>query len=84
MAGRRAHTSIIVQDRNRGVVAVQSFGGKDMRLDPPDQRLQHGAAGAHLVGQGREAERHAFPGISLGLAVQRLMLPELLEQDHRQ
>ena len=55
-----------------------------MRLDPPDQRRQHRAAGAHLVGQGRQAERHALPGIAFGLAVQRLMLPELLEQDHRQ
>src|SRR3981189_1151692 len=43
-----------------------------------------GAAGSHQVGQGREAERHAFLGIAFGLAVQRLMLPELLEQDHRQ
>ena len=63
---------------------MQSFGGKDMGLDPPDQRLQHRAAGADLVGQGGEAERHAFPGIAFGLAVQRLMLAELLEQDHRQ
>ncbi len=55
-----------------------------MRLDPPEQRRQHGAARADLVGQGRQAERHALPGVALGLAVERLMLPVLLEQDHRQ
>ena len=63
---------------------MQAFGGEDVRLDAPQQRRQHGAAGADLVGQGRQAERHALAGIALGLAVQRLMLPELLEQDHRQ
>ena len=46
--------------------------------------VQHRAAGADLVGQRRQAERHAFPGVALGLAVERLMLAELLEQDHRQ
>src|SRR5439155_22215027 len=50
----------------------------------PQQRFQHGNARPHLVGQGREAERHPLPGIAFGLAVQRLMLPVLLEQDHRQ
>ncbi|WP_245469973.1 hypothetical protein [Mesorhizobium sp. M2C.T.Ca.TU.002.02.1.1] len=37
-----------------------------------------------LVGECRQAERHAFGGIALSLAVERLMLSELLEQDHRQ
>ena len=55
-----------------------------MRLDAPQQRCQHGNARAHLVGQGRQAERHTLPGVAFGLAVQRLMLPVLLEQDHRQ
>src|SRR4029078_10549416 len=50
----------------------------------PQQRCQRGNACPHLVGQGRQAERHPLPGIALGLAVQRLMLPVLLEQDHRQ
>ena len=49
-----------------------------------DERRQHRAAGADLVGQGRQAERHALPGVAFGLAVERLMLPVLLEQDHRQ
>jgi hypothetical protein len=37
-----------------------------------------------LVGERREAQGHAFAGVALGLAVERLMLAVLLEQDHRQ
>ena len=72
------------QDRHGGVIAVQSLGREDMGFNTPEDRLQHRAAGPHLVGQGRQAQRHAFPGIAFGLAVERLMLAELLEQDHRQ
>ena len=72
------------QHRHGRVITVQSFGGKDVRLDPPQQRCQHGNACAHLVGQGRQAERHSLSGVAFGLAVQWLMLPVLLEQDHRQ
>ncbi len=74
----------LCQDGHSGVVAVQPFGREDMGFHAPQQRLEHGAAGAHMVGQGRQAERHAFPGIALGLAIKRLMLAELFEQDHRQ
>src|SRR5205085_10936355 len=45
----------------------------------PMQRPQRRGAGAHLVG-----ERDPFAGIALALPVQRLMLAELLEQDHRE
>jgi hypothetical protein len=31
-----------------------------------------------------QAEKDALPGVAFGLAVERLMLPVLLEQDHRQ
>ena len=48
------------------------------------QRRQRDGTGAYLVGQRREAELDAFAGIALALAVQRLMLAELLEQDHGQ
>ena len=63
---------------------MRSFGREDMRLNAPEDRFEHGAARPHLVGQGRQAERHAFLGVTFGLAVERLMLPKLLEQDHRQ
>ena len=72
------------QDRHGGVVAVQPLGGHDMGLQAVEQRHQHGRAGADLVGQRGQAERHALAGIALGLAVERLMLAELLEQHHRQ
>ena len=58
---------------------MQALGREDMRLDPPQQRGQHRTAGPDLVGQGRQAEGYAFSRIAFGLAVQRLMLPELLE-----
>ena len=63
---------------------MQSLGGEAVSLDAPEQWRQHGAAAADLVGQGRQAERHAFPGVAFGLAVQGLVLSKLLEQDHRQ
>src|SRR3954468_12183351 len=55
-----------------------------MRLHSPQQRRQHVNACTHLVGQGGQAERYSLPSVAFGLAVQRLMLPVLLEQDHRQ
>ena len=60
------------QDRHGGVVAVQPPGGQDMRLNSPEERRQHRAATTHLVGQGRQAERYARPGVAFGLAIQRL------------
>ena len=57
------------QDRHGGVVAVQPPGGQDMRLNPPEERRQHRAATTHLVGQGRQAERYARPGVAFGLAI---------------
>ena len=72
------------QHRHRGIVAMQPLGCHDMGLQPLKQRHQHRCAGADLVGQRRQAERHALTGVALGLAIEWLMLTELLEQDHRQ
>ena len=63
---------------------MQSLGREDMRLNPPQQRGQRRAAGPDLIGQRRQAEGDPLARIALGLAIERLMLPELLEQDHRQ
>jgi hypothetical protein len=63
---------------------VQSFGREDVRFNTLEDRFEHRAAGPDLIGQGRQAQRHAFLGVAFGLAVERLMLPELLEQDHRE
>ncbi len=48
------------------------------------QRIKRRADRSHGVGHGRQRDRHAFQRITLGLPVQRLMLAELLEQDHGQ
>ena len=72
------------QHRHSRVVGMEPLAGKDMSLDAREDWLHHGANRAHLVGQGRQAQRHALAGIAFGLAVQRLMLAELLERDHRQ
>ena len=63
---------------------MEAFGCHDVGFQEPRQRLQHRAARPYGVGNGREADRHAFKGIALGLTVQRLMLAELLVQNHRE
>src|SRR5205085_5874005 len=70
--------------RHGGVVAVQSLGCEDVSLEPFEERRQRRTAATHLIGQGRQAEGYALPGVAFSLAIERLMLPELLEQDHRQ
>ena len=63
---------------------MQAFGRHDVGFDQPKQRIQCLTARAHGIGHGRQADRHALQSVALGLPVQRLMLAELLEQDHRQ
>ena len=72
------------QYRHRRVVAVDAAAGENMRADEIIERAQNHGAAADLVGERREAELNAFAGIPLRLAVERLMLPVLLEQDHGQ
>lgn len=55
-----------------------------MHLKALEQRHQGPGAGADLVGQRGKADRHAFARIALGLAIERLVLAELLEQHHGQ
>jgi len=70
--------------RHRRVVAMQAFGRQHMGRNEVVQRAQRHRAGAHLVGQGGQAEVDAFARIAVALAVQRLVLPVLLEDDRRQ
>jgi hypothetical protein len=72
------------EDRNRRVVAVQPIGGQDMALDQRVEGSQGDGAGADLIGERRQAQIDPFASIAFALPVQRLMLAELLEQDHRQ
>ena len=72
------------QDWNGGVVAVQPLGGQNMSLDQCIKWQQGRRAGADLVGQRRQAQINALAPVAFALPVQRLMLAELLEQDHGQ
>src|SRR3546814_15280395 len=55
-----------------------------MGLDQAIDRHQRMGAAADLIAERRCAERHALTGKPLGLAVERLVLPVLLEQQHRE
>jgi hypothetical protein len=70
------------QDRNGRIVAMQPLGCKNVCFDTLEKRLERRAARSDLVSQGGQAQRHTFSGVTFGLAVERLMLSELLEQDH--
>jgi hypothetical protein len=55
-----------------------------MSLDQCIKWQQGRRAGADLVGQRRQAQINALAPVAFALPVQRLMLAELLEQDHGQ
>jgi len=55
-----------------------------MSFDKTKERIDRRADRPHGVGHRRQRDRHAFQRIAFSLAVQRLMLTELLEHDHRQ
>jgi len=61
---------------------VQPLGSQDVSFHQVVERAQGMDAGADLVGERRQAEIDTLTGVSIGLAVQRLMLTELLEQHH--
>ena len=70
------------QDGNGGVVAVQPRGGVHMLLDERLDQGERGRRRADMIGQRRDVEGDAFLGVALALAIERLMHPVLLEQDH--
>ncbi len=53
---------------------------QNIRRDQLIERHQRVSSGTDLIGEGRDAERHAFAGETIGLAVKRLVLPILLEE----
>ncbi len=61
---------------------MQAFCGKDVGLDPLVDRHQRECSGTDLIRQRRHAERDAFAGEPVGLAVEGLVLAVLLEQQH--
>lgn len=81
---RRARSAALLVRQMRPSVRnrVKSLGAEYVRLDQQIQRPERRGAGADLVGERRQAELHAFAGIAVALSVERLVRPELLEQDH--
>jgi hypothetical protein len=63
------------QDGHGGVVSVQVFSQQHVTRDPRVQRRERGGSRADLVGERRQAERHALAGEAFGLTVERLVLP---------
>ena len=61
---------------------MHTLAGKDVLADEVVDRTQEHGATAHLISKRRHAQVHAFASIALGLAIERLMLPVLLEHDH--
>ena len=61
------------------IIAMQALGCENVCLYSLQDRLQNGATGANLIGERRQAGRHALACLALGLPVQRLMLAELLK-----
>jgi hypothetical protein len=61
---------------------MQPISLEHMRFDQIDQRPEHHRAGADQVGQGRQAEVDTLFGVTLALAIERLVHALLLEQDH--
>ncbi len=72
------------QDRHCRVVTMQALSGKNMRFDQTMKWLQRRGTCSDLIGQCRQADVDALAGIAFALAIERLVLGELLEQDHRQ
>jgi hypothetical protein len=63
---------------------VEPLGRQDMRFDQSVERHRREHAGPDLVGQRRNAEIDVLAFEASALAVQRNVLPELVEQDRRQ
>ncbi len=53
---------LALRQERHGVVAMQSLGGQNMRLDQSMDGLERCGAGSDLVDQGREAEIDPFSG----------------------
>ena len=63
---------------------MHALACEHVRTDQIVQRPQQRRATAYLVGERRQAQLDTLAGVALRLAVERLVLPVLLEQDHRQ
>jgi hypothetical protein len=72
------------QHRDRRIVAMDLRGGEDVPLDPGDDRIEQPSRLADPIAQRRAVEVQSFPGIDLGLAIQRQVVAVLRHQQMRQ
>lgn len=63
---------------------MQALGRQNMGPNQGVDWLKRGGTGPDLISQRREAEVDTLLGVALDLGVERLVVPELLEQNHRQ
>ena len=62
---------------------MQSFRGNDIRFDQRVKRLRCRGTCSDLIGQRGKTEVDAHAGLAFALAVERLVLRELVKEDHR-
>jgi len=72
------------QDRDRRIVAMKPLGLEHMCLDQVEDRLEGEGDVPDLIGQGLGRQIDALTFEPRALAVQRDVLPELVEHDRRQ
>ncbi len=63
---------------------MQPIGRQNMGFEQSVERLQHADRRADHIGGRRQADLDTLTGEALALPVQRLVLAELLKEDHRQ
>ena len=61
---------------------MNALAGKYVGANELVERTQKHGAAADLISQRRDAEINALTRVALGLPIERLVLPVLLEQDH--
>lgn len=69
------------QHRDGRVVTMKAVGGEHMLAKLHQQRLQQCAGLADPVGHGRTTEINTFPGVNLGLAIERQVVAIFGDQD---
>jgi SAM-dependent methyltransferase len=72
------------QHRHGRIISMKPLGHHDIGFDQAKQRIKRRADRSHGICHSRQRNRHTFESITVCLAVQGLMLAELLEHDHGQ
>lgn len=68
------------QDRHGGVIAMQAIGGHNVIGNQIMERFERHGCRTDLIGRHREADGHPFTSEACGLAIEGLVLTELLKK----